>query len=380
MCSYMVRSRCRSFRILTAVLLFAVAVSAQTWKRVSDGVEHGTLRREISGKPVDVSLLRLDLKKVRIDVEHAHGKARGLETTSSIAGRHKALAAINAGFFRLDTSIFAGDPVGLFMINGAVISEAQNDRIQMIVNNSATRTDVRFLRTKVKQTAEIGAETIEISGINRERKKGEIVLYTPAFGATTDTPADGLELVAVRGVINAVSDGVGNSAIPGNGYVLSASSEMRERLLPLAKREATITLVQKWEEMPPDLVRDRSRLDVVSGVPQLIRNGAIDITWERERSSKAFVETRHPRTAVAKLRDGKFLMLVADGRSEQSAGLDLNDLAKLLLELGAVDAINLDGGGSTTMFVAGKVVNRPSDKDGERKVSDALIVTPRRRR
>jgi exopolysaccharide biosynthesis protein len=118
--------------------------------------------------------------------------------------------------------------------------------------------------------------------------------------------------------------------------------------------------------------------DIVAGVPQLIKDGKIDITWEKEGSSKSFVETRHPRTAVAKLKDGKFLMITIDGRSEISGGIGLQDLAEYLLSLGAIDAMNLDGGGSTTMFVGGKVVNRPSDKEGERKVSDALLVTPRR--
>nr|MBP9111150.1 phosphodiester glycosidase family protein [Pyrinomonadaceae bacterium] len=63
---------------------------------------------------------------------------------------------------------------------------------------------------------------------------------------------------------------------------------------------------------------------------------------------------------------------------EQSAGLDLYDLAAYFLELGATDAMNLDGGGSTTMFLDGKVVNKPSDKEGERKVSDAILVTLRK--
>jgi exopolysaccharide biosynthesis protein len=117
--------------------------------------------------------------------------------------------------------------------------------------------------------------------------------------------------------------------------------------------------------------------DIVGGVPQLIKNGKVDVTWEQEKTTKAFVETRHPRTAVAKLKDGKFLMITVDGRSESSGGISLYDLAALLLELGATDAMNLDGGGSTTMFLDGKVVNHPSDKEGERKVSDAILVAPR---
>ena len=118
-------------------------------------------------------------------------------------------------------------------------------------------------------------------------------------------------------------------------------------------------------------------VDFVGGVPQLVKNGKVDVTWEQEKTTRSFVETHHPRTAVAKLKDGKFLMITVDGRSEASGGISLYDLAAYLLELGAVDAMNLDGGGSTTMFLNGKVVNHPSDKEGERKVSDALIVTPR---
>jgi exopolysaccharide biosynthesis protein len=117
--------------------------------------------------------------------------------------------------------------------------------------------------------------------------------------------------------------------------------------------------------------------DITNGVPQLIKNGKIDITWEQEKTTKSFVETRHPRTAVAKLKDEKFLMITVDGRSESSGGISLYDLADYLLSLGAVDAMNLDGGGSTTMFLDGKVVNTPSDKEGERKVGDAIVVTLR---
>jgi exopolysaccharide biosynthesis protein len=59
--------------------------------------------------------------------------------------------------------------------------------------------------------------------------------------------------------------------------------------------------------------------------------------------------------------------------------MSLDELAQLMLEFGAVDAINLDGGGSTTMTVDRKIVNKPSDPAGERPVSDAIVVRPRSR-
>ncbi|MEJ7701355.1 MAG: phosphodiester glycosidase family protein [Pyrinomonadaceae bacterium] len=94
----------------------------------------------------------------------------------------------------------------------------------------------------------------------------------------------------------------------------------------------------------------------------------------RKKPVKSFVETRHPRTAVAKLAGDKFLMVTVDGRQPgTSVGMSLQELAEMLLKFGAVDAMNLDGGGSTTMFVGGKVINQPSDKEGERKVSDVIF-------
>ena len=372
-------------RILVSILSVLCALcgysSAQQWKTIKPGVEYAEVRREVSGKEVDIDLLRLDLKKVRIDVHHAKDMAIGTETTSSIATRNKAVAAINAGFFRLDTSPFLGDAAGMLMIDGKFLSEATNGRSQILINNAPTRTDVVFARAAISQTIKIGDKAFSVAGINRERKKDEIVIYTPEFGSNTLTTSDdGVELVIVKGNITATGDRAVNSVIPRNGYVISASGTMRQSLIDASRQERYVTLVNNWSGLPAEFEKDRGRLDIVAGVPQLLKGGQIDITWEREKSTKAFVETRHPRTAVAKLKDGKFLMITVDGRTEASGGIGLQDLAEYLLTLGATDAMNLDGGGSTTMFVDGKVVNHPSDKEGERKVSDAILVTLRKRK
>ncbi|MBK9528148.1 MAG: hypothetical protein IPO41_07480 [Acidobacteria bacterium] len=101
---------------------------AQEWKTIADGVEYAEVRREFSGKSVNINLLRLDLKKVRLDVHHAMDAAIGTEKTSSIATRHKAFAAINAGFFRLDTSIWAGDAAGLLEVDNELFSESSKEQ------------------------------------------------------------------------------------------------------------------------------------------------------------------------------------------------------------------------------------------------------------
>jgi exopolysaccharide biosynthesis protein len=118
---------------------------------------------------------------------------------------------------------------------------------------------------------------------------------------------------------------------------------------------------------------------VVGGGPQLINDGKVAITFEAEKIAKRFVSDRHPRTAIARLKDGRVLLATVDGRQPgASAGMSLRELADLLLEFGASEAINLDGGGSTTMVVNGKLVNVPSDQTGERPVSDAILLLPRR--
>jgi len=371
--------------IFSSLYLCASAVNlfAQDWKTVADGVEHAQVRREFSGKNADINLLRLDLKKVRLDVHHALDKAIGLETTSSIAKRKGAIAAINAGFFRLDKSIWAGDSAGILQVDGKLLSESNGMRIELLLGNKPQRTEVFLARLGIEQQIELGNEIFQAVGLNRERRESDLVIYTPEFDRSTLTNSMGVECVVLRSRIVNVRDRLGNSEIPAGGFVISASGNFRERVLKLVKKKKMLVSLPTLGNVIPNsvylaLLKDKKNWDITNGVPQLIKNGKIDITWEQEQASKSFVETRHPRTAVAKLKDGKFLMLTADGRSEASAGVDLYDLAKYMLDFGAVDAMNLDGGGSTTMFLDGKVVNKPSDKEGERKIGDAIVVTLRK--
>ncbi|MDQ6787339.1 MAG: phosphodiester glycosidase family protein [Acidobacteriota bacterium] len=373
------------FRACLCLIFLCVSILAQEFQAVQDGIEYAKLTRQMKsadGKPENVvfNLLRLNLTKVRLDVVHAMDAAIGTETVSSIATRHSAIAAINAGFFRLDKSIFAGDAAGVLMIDGKLLSESVNNRIALIVNNFSDKTEVFINRLSVSQTVSIGNKTFEVTGINRQRGENDLVIYTPEFHFTTLTDKKGIEIV-VHGnkILKALND-TGSIEIPSYSFVISASGKFREQLSEVAHRNVGVTLGRQWNNLDSKISFDTLISgDVVGGVPQLIKNGKIDITWEQEKTSKVFVETHHPRTAVAKLKDGKFLMVTVDGRSEASGGISLLDLAAFLLEMGATDAMNLDGGGSTTMFLNGKVVNHPSDKEGERKVGDAILVTLRKK-
>ncbi|HQU85478.1 MAG TPA: phosphodiester glycosidase family protein [Pyrinomonadaceae bacterium] len=381
------------------IIFLFVSISAQDFKTIQDGIEYAEMTREIDKTPVKMNLLKLDLTKVRLDVVHAFDEAIGVEKTSSIATRHGAIAAINAGFFRLDSSIFGGDAVGVLQIDGKLLSESHNNRTTIGIINGKDKTEVNFAHLKSTNIAGFGVDSeFSFSGINRERKSDEIILFTPDFHKTTLTDSNGTEIVlsdceTKMGVSRChkaeVFEEKGSTLIPQNGFVISIGKDAIEKsnnIIYFARKTNSkpkdfhniIRLVQGIESVEKEEQTFFSKAeDITNGVPQLIKNGKIEITWEQEKASKSFYETKHPRTAVAKLKDGKFLMVTIDGRSESSGGINLEDLAKLLLEFGATDAMNLDGGGSTTMFLDGKVVNKPSDKEGERRVSDAILVTPR---
>jgi Phosphodiester glycosidase len=367
--------------VFLIILLNSVSIFAQDFKTVEDGIEYAEVTRGTKEEPVRVNLLKLDLKKVRLDVVHALDAAIGLEKTSSIASRHGAFAAINAGFFKM-SGLYSGDAAGVLLIDNWRFSESYAGRVALFIANTNEKTDVFIERANISTFLIVGKNQIDV-GENRECLKDDAVIYTKIFHRTTLTDNSVVEFVVRNEKVKEIFDGKGSNEIPTDGYVLSAKGKKREELIKLLRIGSKLrmrTRVSSPVSQFPSPSYGISE-DIVGGVPQLIKNNKIAITWQEEKIGKEFVETRHPRTAVAKLKDGKFLMVTVDGRQAGfSVGMNLNELAEFLLELGATDAMNLDGGGSTTMFLDGKIVNKPSDKEGERSVSDAILVTLRNKK
>jgi exopolysaccharide biosynthesis protein len=117
---------------------------------------------------------------------------------------------------------------------------------------------------------------------------------------------------------------------------------------------------------------------IVGGTPKLISDGKPIEDYSAERIRDDFVLSRHPRTAIGILPDGEWLFIVVDGRRpDHSIGMTLEELTDLLLQKGCREALNLDGGGSSTMYFNGEIRNIPSDPTGERPVSDAILILAR---
>ncbi|MGZ5454605.1 MAG: phosphodiester glycosidase family protein, partial [Candidatus Aminicenantales bacterium] len=191
---------------------------------------------------------------------------------------------------------------------------------------------------------------------------------------TTMTGPEGTEVIIDRGRVAAVRTGKGAASIPRSGWVLSGSGAaaawLRAELRPGARCELQSDVC--LSPRPPFNVDF-----VVGGGPRLVRDGR-PAAGDPGIYGPGFADARHPRTAVGIRTDGRILFVTVDGRQpERSVGITIAELAALLIELGAVEAINMDGGGSTTMVVGGRVVNSPSDLSGERPVGDAFLVLRR---
>lgn len=114
---------------------------------------------------------------------------------------------------------------------------------------------------------------------------------------------------------------------------------------------------------------------VIGGGPVLIQSGEINISNNEERkfAGKA-VDNLEPRTAIGYTRDHKLIILVCEGRSKKAAGLSLTQLATILKDIGCIEALNLDGGGSSCMLVNGKEINTPSGKGIQRPVPSVFLI------
>ncbi|MDQ3754821.1 MAG: phosphodiester glycosidase family protein [Acidobacteriota bacterium] len=360
----------------------ALAASAriEQFQAVAPGIEHSRIvsGRE-SAEPLVINLLRVDLERAELRLAHALDAAVGLETVSSLAARHGALAAVNAGFFRT-SGTYRGDAVGALIAGGTFLSEPQANRaaVGSIEQNGQTKVVFGHLNFKAALVAN-GRARHAINGLNRPRGANELLVFTPEFHRTTLTMPNGMEVIVRRGRVTARRDGVGSSLIPHDGFVVSVAGAARSwalRHLPIGARVRVEQRLVPIDAATQNLWDQATQ--VVGGGPQLVKDGRVAITAELENVGAAFVQDRHPRTAIAQLGDGRILLVTVDGRQPGvSLGLSLPALAELLIRQGAREAINLDGGGSTTMFVKGQLVNQPSDQSGERPVSDAILIFPK---
>lgn len=314
--------------------------------------------------PQWVAVLRVDPTRFEVRPVLARDRVPGRERTSQMARRSGAVAAVNGGFFAPD-----GDPLGGLVVDGEWVSEPVAGRSCLGLGDGFAVVDALDWRGQVATPA----GEVRLAGINRARRAGEVVVFTPRYAEATPPDPSGVEVVVAAGAVREVRAG-GNTPIPRDGFVLSAAGAATSALQALRPGDPVRLAValQPASEDP----RWQQVRHVTCGGPRLVAGGVARPA--EEGFPEGFRNRRHPRTAVGVDPQGNLILVVVDGRwPEHGLGMTLDELARELARLGAADALNLDGGGSTTLVVGEAVANRPSDEAGERPVSDALVVRPR---
>ena len=384
-------------------LLVGAALCACAWPLDAQRAEPGatrslapgvTYRKLVDGRgPWVVYVLRVDLRRADLAVRHAraHDSLRGRERTSDMVRRTtgagaRVLAAVNADFFDLksgeneNNQVIAGEWWKGLKVTDSPYDTYDNVHTQLALDSRRRPSMDRFLFVARAWARGVETPVLTLNAVPTGAYEGT-ALFTARYGAAT--PRDTTRPVAEAPLVSAgrrgdtavylrrgvVASSPGTS-IPRDGAVLSAYGSRMPAVQALAEGDTVrLLLGMTPARRPPALV--------IGGWPRILRDGR-DVAGEAattEGTISRNAEVRHPRTAVGFSRDSATLFLVVvDGRSTASVGMTLVELAALMRQLGAWQALNFDGGGSTTMVVNGAVVNVPSDATGEREVGNALLV------
>jgi len=342
-------------------------------ERVAPGISHRERRFVRAGDgPFTLQVLEVDPAHPAINIlpVRALDRAVGKETVRSMARRYGATAAVNGGYFVV-SGPYAGVSNGVYQMNGRAISGGSKRTALLFCEETdyKERTEIDVVNFHGTVTAADGS-AVGISRLNGARGGQDLVLYRSPFGPSTLTDSSGVEAVLdASGAVVRAEDRAGNAILPAGGMVLSGSGRSAGWLRQHATVGARLRIdLRLTPSVPPEKSGCKAEA-IVGGGPRLVRRGKVNVTKEKF----AHAASRHPRTAFAVTRRGTFLFVTLDGRQPSSVGMTLRELAAELIGMGAVEAMNLDGGGSTTMVVSDAVRNSPSDGK-ERPVSDAILI------
>jgi len=350
---------------------------------VGPGVKHISIT--FPSVPWTVNVLEIDITNPFITLETVKASKSGreqlkaFEKTSSMAGRknyagHTVVGAINGDFYNTQT----GEPINIQVENGEVLKRPISRSVFGLTFDKKPFIEIFNFSGKLI----VGDSIRNIDGVNEPRGSNMLVFYNSYFGDSTATNQWGSEVLirslnqwivndTVYCVVDTIVNWVGNMRIPLGKAVLSGHGTAGEFLRNNLKIGDTVKVVLN---LNPNVGKV---FQAIGGLPRIIRDGqnVVAQTYQQEGASSSFTYSRHPRTAIGFSKDSmKIYFVTVDGRQSSSVGMTLDELANFMLTLGVWHAVNLDGGGSTTMVVRGKIVNSPSDATGERAVSNAILV------
>lgn len=324
---------------------------------VDTGIKHIKMVKYYNGKPVKINVVEMNNKVAsNYEVKPAIASVTlpNKRTVRNIAQRTNSIVAINGGFFKPQTGV----PLGTLMIDKKIYTGPIYDRVALGIFKDGYDVGRVQLDGKI-----IGNnQEIKIDNINQPRMLSSYILaYTRDWGKYAPvSPQYGVQLQIVGNKITAAS--ANPLSIPENGYVLVGPKSKLGKLFGADYVDVEIKTNPKWENVQ----------HIISGGPYLLKDNQIfiDMTAQKLQS----IGGRNPRTAIGYTEDNNLVLVAVDGREGSSVGLTLVELAKLMKTLGCTNAINLDGGGSTVMYIKGQIVKHPHQPGGI-ALSNALVIS-----
>lgn len=348
-------------------------------KEVVPGVIHHVLY--VDEGPWSINVLEIDLKdnsSLNLKTHKADKRLIGRKKLSDMSrellgGGFDVVGGVNGDFFSSE-----GVQVGMQVVDGLIISKPCD---RSVFGLTAERKPFIEILDYEGQIYTANGQFHEIHTINSIREKDFLVLYNSFIGSTTRTNKWGTEVAieivgettmndTITGVVRNMETRKGNMLIPEKSLVLSGHDSGHEFLMNNILKDDTVKIHLGLNPLRKQIEQ------AIGGVPRLLRHGKVTVEYLNESISEQFATARHPRTAVGFSQDSTTVFLVTvDGRQPGfSEGMNLYELAQFLLTFNIHDALNLDGGGSTTMVIRDQVVNSPSDHTGERPVANGLFI------
>jgi hypothetical protein len=367
--------------ILIFLLIIATELSAQVRfdtvnvKHVGVGIIHTEIHE--GSNPWTIDVLEIDLSNSynKIESVKSQNKLLGNQTVSQMAilrdsSGHTVVGAINGDFYAS-----GGIPIGKQIINGQMLK--QNSYYSSFGISKDNKPSLGL--SNYNGVLFTNNSSHNVHDVNNIRKENYLVLYNSYYGNTTGSNQFGTEINlrpltewivndTVYCIVEDVEFNVGNMSISNGNAVLSGHGTSAQFLTDNVIAGDTVKLLLEFTSMRPKLNQ------LIGGYPKIINNGSnyVQQGYNQEGGPPHTFE-RHPRTAIGFSEDStKVYFITVDGRG-YSVGMTLNELADFMIEIGVHHGLNLDGGGSTTMWVRNKIVNNPSDGI-ERAVGNGMLV------
>lgn len=325
-------------------------------QKIEDGVVYVSLVKYINSRRIKINVAEVNRnlnENIEISPLMGANKSHKKAKINNIAIQNNVLVAVNGTYFKQDT----GTPLGALVIDNEIISGPIYERVGMGIS------DKGFKTSKITFSGEIKNKiaTVKITNINQPRMMySEVLMYNQNWGETSGAAKKNSSHIAVvNNKIIAKSDYP--LYIPDNGYVISAPKELLSDFKLGDKVAINYNLNPNWEDTS----------HIISGGPYLLKDGDVFIDATSQKLNS--ITGRNPRTAIGYTKDNVMLMVTVDGRKEGLSGVTLKELASIMKDLGCYEAINLDGGSSTVMYVDGNVYTGSNVKNST-AISNALAV------